>query len=208
MNSLALALRQVRYENTSFWRNPAAAFFTFVFPLMFLVIFNLVFGNRELDVPGGSVSSSTFYVPAIVALSVTSACYNNVAMGIAFSRDGGLAQAIPRDPTAGVVVPVRQDSTLRPDGSPAGCDSDRGRRAALRCGPAYQHPAGVHPSAGGRRGHLLRPWAGNHGDYTQRGCSPGHRQRVDSAPALHIGRIHPATGRPKLGSPPSPTSFP
>ena len=90
MNSLALALRQVRYENTSFWRNPAAAFFTFVFPLMFLVIFNLVFGNRELDVPGGSVSSSTFYVPAIVALSVTSACYNNVAMGIAFSRDGGL----------------------------------------------------------------------------------------------------------------------
>ena len=90
MNSLALALRQVRYENTAFWRNPAAAFFTFVFPLMFLVIFNLVFGNRELDVPGGSVSSSTFYVPGITALSVTSACYNNVAMGIAFSRDGGL----------------------------------------------------------------------------------------------------------------------
>ena len=90
MNSLVLALRQVRFENTSFWRNPAAAFFTFVFPLMFLVIFNLVFGNRDLEVPGGTVNTSTFYVPAIVALSVTSACYNNVAMGIAYSRDGGL----------------------------------------------------------------------------------------------------------------------
>ncbi len=90
MNALALALRQVRYENTAFWRNPAAAFFTFVFPLMFLVIFNVVFGNREIGVPGGTVTASTFYVPGIIALSVTSACYNNVAMGIAFSRDGGL----------------------------------------------------------------------------------------------------------------------
>ena len=90
MNAFALALRQVRYENTAFWRNPAAAFFTFIFPLMFLVIFNLVFGDRELDVPGGTVSTSTFYVPGIVALSVTSACYNNVSMGIAYSRDGGL----------------------------------------------------------------------------------------------------------------------
>ena len=53
MNAFVLALRQVKYENTAFWRNPAAAFFTFVFPLMFLVIFNLLFGNRELDVQGG-----------------------------------------------------------------------------------------------------------------------------------------------------------
>ena len=35
----ALALRQVGYTNKAFWRNPASAFFTFAFPLMFLVIF-------------------------------------------------------------------------------------------------------------------------------------------------------------------------
>ena len=45
MNDFTLALRQVRYENTAFWRNPVAAFFTIVFPLMFLVIFNLMFGG-------------------------------------------------------------------------------------------------------------------------------------------------------------------
>ncbi len=49
MNAFALALRQVRYENTAFWRNPAAAFFTIVLPLMFLVIFNLVFGDVGTD---------------------------------------------------------------------------------------------------------------------------------------------------------------
>jgi ABC-2 type transport system permease protein len=76
---MSLALRQVKYENRSFWRNPAAAFFTFVFPLMFLVIFNLLFGDN-----------SNFYTPAIAAFSVITACYTNVAMGISFSRDQGV----------------------------------------------------------------------------------------------------------------------
>ncbi|MEA2460860.1 MAG: type transport system permease protein [Actinomycetota bacterium] len=79
MSAASLALRQVKYENRSFWRNPAAAFFTFVFPLMFLVIFNLLFGEN-----------SNFYVPAIAAFSVITACYTNVAMSISFSRDQGV----------------------------------------------------------------------------------------------------------------------
>jgi ABC-2 type transport system permease protein len=87
---LGLALRQAHYDNRSFWRNPPAAFFTFIFPLMFLVIFNLVFGNETITVPGGEVDSSTFYVPAIVALSIINACYTNIAMGVAISRDGGV----------------------------------------------------------------------------------------------------------------------
>lgn len=79
MSDVSLALRQVKYENRSFWRNPAAAFFTFIFPLMFLVIFNLLFGDN-----------SNFYVPAIAAFSVITACYTNVAMSISFSRDQGV----------------------------------------------------------------------------------------------------------------------
>ena len=90
MNDLALALRQIKYENRSFWRNPPAAFFTFVFPLMFLVIFNLVFGSEDLDLPGGTANVSTFYVPAIAALSVISAAYTNVAMAVSIARDQGL----------------------------------------------------------------------------------------------------------------------
>jgi len=90
MNAVGLALRQVKYENRSFWRNPAAAFFTIFFPLMFLIIFNLLFGNDEVTFPGGSVSGSTFYVPAIAAFSLITACYTNLAMSITFSRDQGV----------------------------------------------------------------------------------------------------------------------
>ena len=90
MNGLSLALQQVKYENRSFWRNPAAAFFTVIFPLMFLVIFNLVFGDEERQVAGGTIDMSTFYVPAIAALSVISACFTNIAITTTFHRDAGI----------------------------------------------------------------------------------------------------------------------
>ena len=98
MSAIALALRQARYEMLAFWRNPAAAFFTFVFPIMFLVIFNLVFGDADIDVPGGTVDTSTFYVPAIVALSVISACYTSVAIGVSFSRDRSILKRVRGTP--------------------------------------------------------------------------------------------------------------
>lgn len=90
MSGLQLALRQVRYENRSFWRNSAAAFFTVIFPLMFLVIFNLVFGGDEMDTPEGPLDVSNFYVPAIAALSVISACFTNIAITTSFQRDEGI----------------------------------------------------------------------------------------------------------------------
>ena len=98
MSTLALALRQTRYELIAFRRNPAAVFFTFIFPLMFLVIFNLVFGNEQIESNGREIDSSTFYVPGIVGLSVISGCYTNVAMNIAYSRDRGLLKRIQGTP--------------------------------------------------------------------------------------------------------------
>ena len=82
-----MVLRQIRYEWVAFWRNPAAAFFTFVFPLLFLVIFNMVFGNAEISVPGGTARASTFYVPAIAAMSIVNACFTSLAMSVTISRD-------------------------------------------------------------------------------------------------------------------------
>ena len=91
MSTPGLALRQVRYENKSFWRNPAAAYFTFAFPIVFLVIFNLLFGNAKLNLPGGhTIKQSTFYVAAIVAFSVITASFTNLAMNVVFAREQGV----------------------------------------------------------------------------------------------------------------------
>ena len=98
MTTLLLAFRQARYEMRAFWRNPAAAFFTFVFPLMFLFIFNSVFGDGDIPVPGGQVDTSTFYVPAILAFSVISATYTNISMTVVFARDEGLLKRLRGTP--------------------------------------------------------------------------------------------------------------
>ncbi|HLI55734.1 MAG TPA: ABC transporter permease [Actinomycetota bacterium] len=90
MSTSAMTLRQIRYENKSFWRNPAAAFFTFAFPLIFLVLFNLLFGHSKLNYFGHRVDTSTFYVPAIAAFSVITASFTNLAMSITFAREQGV----------------------------------------------------------------------------------------------------------------------
>ena len=90
MNAFRLAMRQVRFENRIFWRNAIAAFFTVAFPLLFLVIFNLLFGGGRLPGDGGAISIATFYVPGIVGMAVIGACFTNIAMGVAISRDEGL----------------------------------------------------------------------------------------------------------------------
>jgi ABC-2 type transport system permease protein len=95
---MGLALRQIRFENRAFWRNPAAAFFTFAFPLLFLVIFNIAFGDAEVTLRGGTTTYSTLLIPAIVAFGVISACYTNVAMSLVFARDEGLLKRIRGTP--------------------------------------------------------------------------------------------------------------
>jgi ABC-2 type transport system permease protein len=98
MNDLTRALRQVVYTNKAFWRNPASAFFTLVFPIMFLVIFSLVFGNQRITIAGVKTTVATFYVPAITAFAVITACYTNIAIGLSFQRDAGVLKRIRGSP--------------------------------------------------------------------------------------------------------------
>lgn len=90
MNALALTATQVRYVNKAFWRNPASAFFTFAFPLMFLVIFTSLLGNDSVQIGLRTVNTSTYYVASMAAFAVITACYTNVATTITFQRDAGV----------------------------------------------------------------------------------------------------------------------
>jgi ABC-2 type transport system permease protein len=98
MRSGRLILRQAYYTNKAFWRNPAAAFFTFAFPLMFLVIFTALLGNGEVIIGGKSVQQSTYYVAAMAAFSVITACFTNIAMAVSFQRDAGVLKRVRGTP--------------------------------------------------------------------------------------------------------------
>lgn len=98
MSTVSALLRQISYENRTFWRNPPAAVFTFVFPLFFLVIFTTTFGNKTVEQSGRTVAGATFYVPAIAAFSIISACYTNLAMTVTLSRERGTLKRIRGTP--------------------------------------------------------------------------------------------------------------
>jgi ABC-2 type transport system permease protein len=102
MSTTALAARQVRYVNKAFWRNPASAFFTFAFPLMFLVIFTALLGHFRVTVAGRIINSSTYYVASMAAFAVISACYNNIAISVSFQRDAGILKRTNGTPLPGV----------------------------------------------------------------------------------------------------------
>jgi len=91
-----LIARQVRYENTAFWRNPAAAFFTFAFPLIFMVLFNLILQGNF-----GSQNAAEFFTPAIITFSIVNACYTNIAMTVSLARDEGILKRVRGTPLPG-----------------------------------------------------------------------------------------------------------
>ena len=90
MNTLRLTGIQLRYVNKAFWRNPASAFFTFVFPLMFLVIFTALLGHSTVRIGSRTIDTSTYYVASMGAFAVIGACFNNIAMAITFQREDGV----------------------------------------------------------------------------------------------------------------------
>ncbi len=91
MSDVALAVRQIGFENRSFWRNPAAAFFTFAFPLLFLVIFGFIFGEE----------AAGFFTPTIIVFSVITATFTNLAMTVTFLRDHGVLKRVRGTPLPG-----------------------------------------------------------------------------------------------------------
>ena len=97
MSDVVLTLRQLTYTNRAFWRNPASAFFTFAFPLMFLVIFTALFSGTTAAL-GLNVSTSTYYIPAIASFSIITATYTNLAVSVTFLRDGGTLKRIRGTP--------------------------------------------------------------------------------------------------------------
>jgi ABC-2 type transport system permease protein len=87
---LHLVAHQFRADLRCFWRNTQSRFFTLLLPVLFLVIFGSVFHNADVDVPGGTINESVYYVPGIIAFGLISAAFSNVAVTVVRAREGGI----------------------------------------------------------------------------------------------------------------------
>jgi ABC-2 type transport system permease protein len=88
---------QVRYQQLSFWRNRRAAFFSLVFPALFLVIFGGLNNGTTLDVRD-HLSFIDFYTPGIMAYAVLLICFNSTALIFATLRSDGTLKRVRTTP--------------------------------------------------------------------------------------------------------------
>lgn len=98
MTSARLVLHQFRYDQRTFWREPAAVFFTVALPIIFLFIFVSIFGNEPIRVGGREVKGSTYYVPGILALAIVSATLVNLAIALTALRERGTLKRVRSTP--------------------------------------------------------------------------------------------------------------
>ena len=78
--AVAFGWRQFRLERKQFWRNPTAAFFGFVLPLVFLLIIGALTDQAHRDI----------VVPGIAGMNVMASTFNALGMNLTFRREQGL----------------------------------------------------------------------------------------------------------------------
>jgi ABC-2 type transport system permease protein len=88
--SLFLAWQQFRFERRMFWRNPSAAFFNFLLPLLLLVLIAAAFAGDEdeLDV----------LVPGVAGMGVLATTFTALAFNLTLLRDEGVLKRIRGTP--------------------------------------------------------------------------------------------------------------
>ena len=82
MSPLALAWQQFRFERKLFWRNPSAAFFNFLLPLLLLVLTASAFSadHDELEI----------LIPGIAGMGVLATTFTSLAFNITILREDGV----------------------------------------------------------------------------------------------------------------------
>jgi ABC-2 type transport system permease protein len=89
-----LAWRQYRLERRLFWRNPSAAFFNFLLPLLFLAFFGAILHGKQKDL--------NVIVPGIAGMSVMSTTFTALAFNMTFLREQGVLKRIRGTPMPGI----------------------------------------------------------------------------------------------------------
>ena len=100
-SDIRLVLREIRYEQLAFWRNPFAAAFSVGFSVVFLLLLGLS-GNSGRVTYLGNIRTVAYYVPGFVAYGIMATCFNVLAITLVNRRELGLLKRLRLSP-----VPTR-----------------------------------------------------------------------------------------------------
>jgi ABC-2 type transport system permease protein len=90
VSALGLAWEQFRLERKLFWRNPSAAFFNFILPLLLLLLIASVFAGEEDELE--------VLIPGIAGMSVMATTFNALVFNVTYLREEGILKRVRGTP--------------------------------------------------------------------------------------------------------------
>jgi ABC-2 type transport system permease protein len=91
---MRLFLHELRAQQLLFWRNREAAFFSFLFPIILLVLLGSVYGDDDID----GVSGSTFLLAGLIGYGVAATAFASLAITLVVRREAGLLKRVRGTP--------------------------------------------------------------------------------------------------------------
>jgi ABC-2 type transport system permease protein len=95
---MRLFLHELRVQQLLFWRNREAAFFSFLFPIILLVLLGSVYGDGRIE----GVRGSTYLLAGLIGYGVAATAFASLAITLVVRREAGLLKRVrgtPLSPT-------------------------------------------------------------------------------------------------------------
>jgi ABC-2 type transport system permease protein len=91
---MRLFVHELRVQQLLFWRNREAAFFSFLFPIILLVLLGSVYGDDEIE----GVSGATFLLAGLIGYGVAATAFASLAITLVVRREAGLLKRVRGTP--------------------------------------------------------------------------------------------------------------
>jgi ABC-2 type transport system permease protein len=91
---MRLFLHELRAQQLLFWRNREAAFFSFLFPIILLVLLGSVYGDGDIE----GVRGSTYLLAGLIGYGVAAAAFASLAITLVVRREAGLLKRVRGTP--------------------------------------------------------------------------------------------------------------
>lgn len=96
--TLRIGVARIGYEVLGYFRQVDTVFFTFLFPVLMLLIFSTAFSSMDFGPPGAEVNAATVYLPSMLAAGILLSGVQNLGVDIAMERSDGTLKRLGGTP--------------------------------------------------------------------------------------------------------------
>jgi ABC-2 type transport system permease protein len=90
----AVLVHEVRNQQRLFWRSRESAFFTFLLPILLLVLLGSVYGDDEID----GVAAAPYLVAGLIGYGVVAVAFAGLAINVVIRRESGVLKRVRATP--------------------------------------------------------------------------------------------------------------